>query len=195
MKASIRWQDPTYLRTGTPRQQAALNVLQDLKVFEILADYSPVLVGSLPLAIDLPSSDLDIICAADNLAGFSDQVKYAFGNQADFRIKQKVINGLQTTVAKFASAGFAVEIFGQPRPVEAQNAYRHMVVEARLLEIGGEEAQQAIRQLKGKGLKTEPAFARYFNLGGDPYAVLLEMGTLEEDALRAALRLRGANHG
>ena len=50
-----------------------------------------------------------------------------------------------------------------------------MVVEARLLELGGDPARQAIRRLKQSGLKTEPAFARYFQLEGDAYQVDLRL--------------------
>jgi hypothetical protein len=59
-----------------------------------------------------------------------------------------------------------------------------MVVEARLLSIGGEEARREIRYLKRCGLKTEPAFARYFRLAGDPFEVLLELSRLGEEELR-----------
>jgi hypothetical protein len=59
-----------------------------------------------------------------------------------------------------------------------------MVVEARLLVIGGEEARREIRRLKRCGLKTEPAFARYFQLAGDPFEVLLELSRLSEEELR-----------
>lgn len=80
-----------------------------------------------------------------------------------------------------------VQIFAQPRPVIEQNAYRHMVVEARLLEIGSARAREAVRALNKAGLKTEPAFARYFHLEGDPYATLLELERLNADELRRRL--------
>ena len=66
-----------------------------------------------------------------------------------------------------------------------QYAYRHMIVEARLLKIGGPAARPAIRRLKREGRKTEPAFAHYFDLEGDPYETLLELDGLDVDALRA----------
>jgi hypothetical protein len=80
---------------------------------------------------------------------------------------------------------FPIQVFGQPRPVIEQNAYRHMVVEGRLLAIGGEKARQEIQRLKRNGLKTEPAFARYFNLQGDPYEVLLQLSRLNESELKS----------
>lgn len=90
-------------------------------------------------------------------------------------------------MASFNYGEFTVEIFGQPRPVVKQNAYHHMIVEARLLAIGGEQARREIRRLKASGLKTEPAFARYFDLEGDPYEVLLQLASLSEDKLRTGI--------
>ena len=65
-----------------------------------------------------------------------------------FRVKQVLVGGVSSIVAKFIHDGFPIEIFGQPCPVDRQNAYRHMQIEARLLAIGGEEAREAIRWLK-----------------------------------------------
>ena len=62
-----------------------------------------------------------------------------------------------------------------------------MVVEARLLRHGGPEVRHKIRQLKGQGLKTEPAFAAVFGLPGDPYQTLLALAELPEDTLISVL--------
>ena len=59
-----------------------------------------------------------------------------------------------------------------------------MLIEARLLDLIGDEARSAIRALKANGLKTEPAFGRYFDLSGDPYRKLLEIAALDDDELR-----------
>lgn len=48
----------------------------------------------------------------------------------------------------------------------------------------------AIQQLKAVGLKTEPAFADYFGLSGDPYQAMLELESLTDDELRNALHRR-----
>jgi hypothetical protein len=181
------WRDISDLARGTVRQQRAYRALQALGIFSALRDYTPILTGTLPLDIDVENSDLDIICEVHDLAAFERQVTSVFGAQEGFCIKQKIIGGMPTGVANFIFDGFPVEIFGQPRPVTEQNAYRHMVVEARLLAIGGERARREIRQLKRAGLKTEPAFARYFHLKGDPYAVLLQLAMLGEGELRGMI--------
>jgi hypothetical protein len=158
--------------------------LESLRVFEILHDYHPVLAGTIPLDIDIPGSDLDIICEVHNLDEFERVVRVAFGQYAGFRVARESVRGVLSIIVNFDYAGFPIEIFGQPKPVTEQNAYRHMLVEERLLAIGGEAARETIRALKLAGEKTEPAFARYFNLPGDPYAVLLELSFLNDDELR-----------
>lgn len=167
----------------TERLLRAYQVLQELKVFEALRDYSPVLVGTIPLGIDVPGSDLDIICEVYDLPGFQERVVAAFGQMKHFRVKQVSIGGTPSIIANFSYDEFPIEIFGQPRPVDQQSAFRHMQIEARLLTIGGVEARKAIRQLKQSGFKTEPAFAHYFRIEGDPYQRLLEMAAMSDQDL------------
>ena len=181
------WTDLTYLLRGTKRQQDAYRALQTLDVFRVLRDYTPILVGTIPLDIEVEQSDLDIICEAHNLSRFQHDVTKAFGRQARFRMHETWKDDLPVVVVSFTAAGFLIEIFGQPRPVIEQNGYRHMVVEARLLALGGEEARVRIRELKRAGLKTEPAFARYFQLVGNPYQVLLHLAQLSDEALAATV--------
>lgn len=191
MSLEIDWSDISYLRRGAGCQQQAYEALRALGVLRHLSPFTPRLVGTIPLDIDVEGSDLDIICEAHDLDAFARLVTSRYAGRPGFRLRRKVINDSPTVVANFNFAGFPVEIFGQPRPVTAQNAYRHMLVEARLLAIGGQAARRAIRQLKQSGLKTEPAFARHFRIEGDPYQALLALASLSEAELRAAIRPPG----
>jgi Domain of unknown function (DUF4269) len=173
-----------HLQHGSERQRQAYQALQDLEVFSVLRNYSPVLAGTIPLDIDTEISDLDIICEAEDLDVFELIVKSVYQRQLGFGLNRKEINSLPALIARFFYASFKVEIFGQPRPVTEQNAYRHMAVEARLLAIGGETSRHAIRSLKRGGVKTEHAFARYFHIQGDPYEALLRLYDLNEGELR-----------
>ncbi len=184
----INFQNPAYLARGNARQRRAYRALQSLGVFRILRAYTPILDGTIPLGIDIRGSDLDIICAARDLDAFARAVTDAFGARPGFHIQREVVKGIESVIANFDYGGFPIEIFGQPKPAREQNAYRHMLVEARLLEIGGERARRAIRKMKRAGLKTEPAFARYFNLQGDPYEELLRLSRLTARELRTTLR-------
>ncbi|MBM3127074.1 MAG: DUF4269 domain-containing protein [Chloroflexi bacterium] len=178
------FQTPAYLARGTARQQRAYRALQSLGIFRVLRAYTPVLAGTIPLGVDIRGSDLDIICHARDLDAFARAVTDAFSARPGFRLARVTIKRIPSLIANFDHAGFPIEIFGQPQPVTEQNAYRHLIVEARLLKIGGERARRAIRQMKNAGLKTEPAFARYFGIAGDPYEELLRLSRLSVRELK-----------
>ncbi|MDQ3930916.1 MAG: DUF4269 domain-containing protein [Chloroflexota bacterium] len=178
------WHDLTYLVLGSEVQRWAAAVLQNLGIFSTLAEYKPVLAGTIPLDIAVDSSDLDITCEVYDLEQFAELLSASYAHLSGFRIRQKGVRGVMSVVASFEFEGLPVDVFGQPQPVSEQYAYRHMDVEARLLEMGGPEAREEIRRLKREGLKTEPAFAHYFNLPGDPYEVLLSLSMLGDEALR-----------
>ncbi|MFI8712577.1 DUF4269 domain-containing protein [Brevibacillus brevis] len=184
------WHDLSYLGRGTMRQKAAWKAIQQTHIMEVLADYRPVLAGTIPLDIDVEKSDLDIICESHDLDQFEQVVRKAFGCLTGFEVTQLDLKGIPTCVISFFTAGFWFELFAQPVAVEKQNAYRHMDIEARLLHIGGLDACIHIRALKQDGLKTEPAFARYFHIpGDDPYEALLQLESLTEQELRQRVQL------
>ena len=169
------WRDLSYLQRGTGRQKQAYRAIRSSRVHKILRDFSPTLAGTCPIDVDGADSDLDIICHAPDLDAFERRVTTALGAQKNLRIKRKTIRGIFSVIAEFQHAGFTFQLFAQPIPVHAQYAYRHLLVEARVLEIGGDAARKKIRALKERGLKTEPAFAQLLHLVGDPYEALLEV--------------------
>ena len=180
----MNWRNTAYLKNGTPRQRAAWRVLQELQIFERLAAHTPILTGTIPLDIDIPGSDLDVICQVEDLIAFERLLTRNFAAEAGFTLRRQEVNNLPVVVCKFEAGGFPVEIFAQPRPVEQQNAYRHLLVEARLLGLAGEAAKRDIRQLKRAGLKTEPAFGEYFALPGDPFSTLYNLSDAPDADLR-----------
>ncbi|MFZ5825690.1 MAG: DUF4269 domain-containing protein [Bacillota bacterium] len=190
MRIPKRWDSTDYLASGSPRQQAAHAALEGAGVMQALAPWRPVLAGTIPLGIDVEGSDLDILCQVGENGPFLARLQAAFGHRPDFQVRQKIVGGLPTVIARFEAGGFLVEVFGQNRPVAEQNGYRHMLVEARLLQLAGPEASLAIRDLKAGGLKTEPAFARYFGLPGDPYQALLDLYGAGEAELRQIVQAR-----
>jgi hypothetical protein len=187
----LPWQDVSYLLNGNERQRRAYRALHSLGVFDVLTDHTPVLVGTIPIGVDVEDSDLDVVCHAPDLDRFSRLLIMAYGRSDRFRIKEKPVKGITSVVASFYYAGFRIEIFGQPVEVSEQHAYQHMVVEDRLLSIGGSAAREEIRRLKRDGVKTEPAFARYFGLAGDPYEMLLELSRLEMRELASVIKIQG----
>ncbi len=146
-----------------------------------------MLTGTVPIGLDLANSDLDIICAAEDLIGFEQVVVPVYAHHPGFGCKRRIWQGHPSVVVNFDTSLFPIEIFAQTLPVTEQNAFRHMLIEDRLLRLGGEAARTAIMALRRAGMKTEPAFAAHFRLTGDPYAELLRLSRLDDAALHAFL--------
>ncbi|MEW8979547.1 MAG: DUF4269 domain-containing protein [Symbiobacterium sp.] len=176
----LDWKD---LRHGTAAQQQAHAALEGLGIMDLLAPHDPVLAGTFPLDLNIPGSDLDIVCAVYDTELFRHTLTNAYGHLPDFSVRSAVKHGLPAVICKFTYRGIPVEVFGQPLPSRQSHAYRHMVAEARLLALTGPGGVEAIRRLKAGGLKTEPAFAQYFALPGDPYATLLTLADAPEHEL------------
>jgi hypothetical protein len=176
------WTDLSYLQNGTPRQLAAFHCLRKLDIMRQLKEYHPVLVSTVCIDIDIESSDLDIICEVSQPVEFTRQITTFYGGLPNFELREARSEN-NSVVAEFEFENFVIEIFGQLLAVEKQAAYRHLSVMHRLLMIGGEAMRESIRQLKRQGLKSEPAFARYLGLSGDPYQVLLELERMSDERL------------
>ena len=177
------WDDLTYLNRGSDRQRNAFRVIIEQDFFSILAEFDPVLAGTYPLGIETPTSDLDILCYAEDLEHFSEVVEHVYGDEDDFVTHHKEKDELPTVICNFQIGALPIELFAQPCPTEEQRAYRHLVAEARLLREGGEDAVAAIRELKLEGMKTEPAFGHYFCLPDDPYETLLTLADASAEEL------------
>lgn len=166
-----------YLQNGNNRQRQAYSVLTNSQILLKLELFDPILVGTLPINIDIEGSDLDIICCFADKQVFKKTITDNFSNQRNFTIRE--LQHLETVaiVANFYLDDFEFEIFGQSIPTKQQFAYRHLIVEHNLLNKYGEAFRQQIIDLKRAGHKTEPAFAKVLGLAGDPYLELLKLET------------------
>lgn len=172
-----------YLAQGSDEQRRAHAVLVRHDLLGRLAPLDAVLAGTVPLDIQGPGSDLDILVAAPAPAALIHWLDGMFGTLPDYhRRLANFIDG-PALVAGFTLDGWPVEIFAQALPVERQMGWRHLLVEARLLALFP-AAKAAIRELKATGLKTEPAFATLFDLPGDPYQALLTLENRSEMELK-----------
>lgn len=162
-----------YLKIGNERQKRAYEVLTKYRIFEVLEQYSPILAGTIPLEIDVEGSDLDIICEIEDKIEFE---KFLVQNFSEFNLKiEKItIKEENSIICNFKLEEFPIEIFAQNMPTIEQNAYRHMIVEYKILQENGEEFKQKIIDLKKKGIKTEPAFGMLLGLE-NPYEDLLKI--------------------
>lgn len=170
----INFKDLSYLQTGNTKQQAAFTVLTQYRVLENLAAFDPILVGTIPINIDIENSDLDIICYWKNKSNFIDKVKKLFEKEDRFTIREDLINDQESVIANFFIDAFEIEIFGQNIPTEHQNGYKHMVIEHQILSSKDENFRLEIIKLKESGIKTEPAFGLLLGLEGNIYKELLK---------------------
>lgn len=155
-------------------------------ILSALREFDPHIAGTPPLNLDVPTSDIDILCYAPDPSRFSLAVWNSFGSRPQFRMWQG--SGIDRPVlATFESHEWQFEIFGQAIPVVEQAGWRHFVIERRLLALGGQNLASAVMAFRREGLKTEPAFAAALKLAGDPYQILLDMDDWTDDALTMAI--------
>ncbi len=163
-----------YLLKGNTRQKHAYHILKP--IFHTLAEYQPILAGTIPLDVDLPSSDLDVLLYSENLATLEQDIlsmissnpdNYSFIDSKTWEKNNAIIINIS---ASNNQTLFHIELFGQRTPTQQQLAYKHMIAECSLLdslsEVQKEIAKKEIRKLKEK-TKTEPAFGQYFQLYND----------------------------
>lgn len=163
-----------YLKNGNQKQVQAFEVLTQHKILSNLAEFDPILVGTIPIDIAIENSDLDIICYWKNKTDFIEKIIFFFEKKAGFTIREIFINDRDSVVANFKIENFEIEVFGQNIPTKDQNGYRHMLIENEILQSKGNDFRLEIIKLKQNGYKTEPAFAHLLGLKGDPYATLLD---------------------
>lgn len=167
-----------YLHRGNPRQQQAAAVLETLEIEELPGLSQWALAGTIPLEVDLPESDLDVLVDTQDVTGARDALTARFREHPHFAAWAHSAEE-EAWCVTFESGGFLIEFFLQNRPLAKQRAFRHLVAEYALLQRHGEDFRREIHRLKESGLKTEPAFARALNLDGDPYLALLEPTLLD----------------
>lgn len=163
-----------YLATGNPKQQEVYRLLQQYAVWDILLPYTPLLAGTIPIAIDIDTSDLDIICCWQDQTAFIAHICQHFAHYQHFRIIATQVRQRETVIANFVLDGFEIEIFGQNRPSAQQEAFRHLLIEHEILLSRDNDFRQQIIALKQAGWKTEQAFAHLLGLSGNPYIALLQ---------------------
>ncbi|WP_404450358.1 DUF4269 domain-containing protein [Sutcliffiella horikoshii] len=166
------------MKTGNIQQQKAYSAINELKILDDLNDYTPVLCGTIPIDIDIKGSDLDIIMEVRDLDTFANELQNLYANKENFSLKRKVIRGKEVVKANFIFHDFEFELFGQALPVHKQFAYLHMLIEDELMKRNP-GLKEKVLHLKKQGYKTEPAFCKILNIGGDPYEGLILFGVQE----------------
>lgn len=164
-----------YLALGDCVQRTARNVIRQSGLFTVLKCFEPVLCGTIPLGCNIESSDLDILCQVDDLSSFEEFAVRSFAAFRRLQVKNKVLRGGPAVLVRFTWQEFKFEIVAQKKPVTEQYAYAHMLAEAWLLYEHGPRLRAEIKRLKENALSTEVAFARLFNIVGEPYEMLYQL--------------------
>ncbi|MDA8346179.1 MAG: DUF4269 domain-containing protein [Thermaerobacter sp.] len=169
------------------RLGAAVQQLRNAGVLRVLSPFEPVLAGTLPLGVDVPGSDADILCVLRPEHLFLSAV-HSFSRFPHFSLRRSVRCGRPTAVCRFRAGDLSIEVFAQAGPLASQRGYRHLEVEHRLLSMGGEGLRERVMELRRSGMKTEPAFAHLLGLPGDPYEAMHEISRSPDAALQRLLR-------
>ncbi|WP_235284947.1 DUF4269 domain-containing protein [Thalassospira sp. HJ] len=173
------------LKAASAQGARAADILGRHQVLESLAAYDPEVVGTLPLAIGTPESDIDILCRVSDLAAFDAFADERFGGFDGYsrHLRNATRHVAEALVVCFDCEGLPIEIFATNGPTRTQYGFIHMLVEARILSVMGDAFANDVRALKQSGLKTEPVFAKLLGLAGDPYIALAELAELSPSEL------------
>lgn len=163
-----------YLEHGNEIQQNVFHLLRNHQILEKLDTYKPIVVGTIPIEINIENSDIDIIGETSNFEKATNHLTESFSHYLEFKIDQLTNNNETCLTCNFRIDAFEIEIYLENKIPTEQNAYRHMLIEAKLLEKFDESFKNKVIELKKNGYKTEPAFAKVLELKGNPYLALLE---------------------
>lgn len=154
---------------------AVYSAIAKSKILHHFKEYNPLIAGTFPLAINVEGSDVDVLLEVLDFEVLSESLKAHYGHCAGFEITFAEVDSLQTLICHFTFDQVPFEVFAQYKSPVRQTAYRHFLIEERLLKLHGELFREQVLKTRMNGLKTEPAFAEVLKLKGDPYQALLDL--------------------
>ena len=163
------------------------NALSDSKILESFKKYTPFVAGTFPLGVQVKNSDLDILMFSQNLDQLSSELKVSYGHLSDYKVERGPVDGMDSLIVNFIFDSVPFQVFAQNRPVVFQKAFVHFQIEERLLKMGGDKFQRAVKKLRQEGLKTEPAFAQLLGIKKDPYNEMFVLQRSTDEELRKML--------
>ncbi|WFD11884.1 DUF4269 domain-containing protein [Tepidibacter hydrothermalis] len=181
IKINKDFKDIEYLKEGNTRKQRSYEILKKINIFNLLSKYNPILVGTIPIDIDIENSDLDIVCKVEDFRKFEELLIKEFSKYKEFKVTYKASS--RVIICNFKVENMEIEIYGSKLDTDKTNSYRHMIIEYRLLNLLGDDFKAKIIDLKKQGLKTEPAFSQILKLKGNPYEELLLFEQYDDEKL------------
>lgn len=168
------------------------STLQQLNILENLSTWMPLIAGTYPLGVETENSDIDILLQVGphQEEMFLERVTKLFGRWEGFKIFREQVKDVPTILVCFKVNQIPFELFAQDKPPVEQTAYRHFLVEEKLLKYGGEKFREEVLKLRKEKIKTEPAFAQALHLLNDPYEALLELQRQSTPALIQSVRAK-----
>lgn len=157
-----------YLQHGNPKQQKVYQLLNDFQIIEQLENYNPLVVGTIPIEIDV-----DVILEANDCNELEKFLLDKFSHFQNFEMEQRMSDKQNILVCNFIIDQIPFEIYAENKPTHLQYGFLHMIKEFEILNQKGIRFKNEIILLKKQGIKTEPAFAKLLNLTGNPYTELL----------------------
>jgi len=180
------WKNPDYLKNGNSIQQNCFWILHDLNIIHLLLEYDPLVVGTIPIGINIEGSDIDIICNVEDFTVFHQLIIDNFSCFSSFQYHKKV----HSYTAGFIYENVPIEIYAEKKDTVLQNGFRHMMIEYRLLRLADKYFRQQIIKLKEEGYKTEPAFGKLLHME-HPYEDLLLICDFNDEQLKNMLKKNG----
>lgn len=86
--------------------------LQRTDVMALLAPYDPHVAGTPPLGLDLPGSDIDIVCEVRDFDAFAALLTEHFGDRPDFAVHARA--DLDAMIVRFRAWDWPFEISARP---------------------------------------------------------------------------------
>lgn len=168
------------------------SIFNNLKKLNILKDFKKhkaLVAGTFPLGLNVADSDIDILLTSEDLKYTLSELKSKYGSYDEFKYEYVEAQSLDSLVVNFKFEGIEYEVFVQETSSVQQWAYKHFLIEERLLKYGGSPFKEKVLKLRQQGFKTEAAFCEALNIKyTNPFDSLLELFYFSEETLNAYLK-------
>ncbi len=161
--------------------------LQDDDLMDALAPYTPVIVGSYPLAIAGPDDPVEIVCRAVDLPAFARTLERSHGDRDGFVLHGGSLDYEDAVFAEFSLNGMAVEVAAQPEHVHQRLGRATLGIDHVLTE-SGELARNRLRGRVANGQDWLDAAMEQFDL---TRAALESLSTANPSLVRQVMGIKG----